>query len=157
MKSLSAGLSTSGLSAALLANCLLADHCSPPLMRVNWSVSALQTQQTRKVLPWCLCIFKSTHLIIIVKDFPVEVHWFLLFYYWDKPETLHPYVSVIEVHLMYMINNVNLKLTNSHNVVFSPQMRQLAFAIRDPEFEGNFLPHAFWPKALIEGRFRVRN
>ncbi|XP_047196121.1 homeodomain-interacting protein kinase 3-like [Hippoglossus stenolepis] len=32
-------------------------------------------------------------------------------------------------------------------------MRQFAFAIRDPEHEGNFLPHAFWPRRWMEARF----
>ncbi|CAB1434970.1 unnamed protein product [Pleuronectes platessa] len=32
-------------------------------------------------------------------------------------------------------------------------MRQIAFAIRDPQHEGNLLPHAFWPRYWMEGRF----
>ncbi|XP_034428967.1 homeodomain-interacting protein kinase 1-like [Hippoglossus hippoglossus] len=32
-------------------------------------------------------------------------------------------------------------------------LRQVAFAIRDPEHEGNFLPHAFWPRRWMEARF----
>ncbi|CAB1419468.1 unnamed protein product [Pleuronectes platessa] len=32
-------------------------------------------------------------------------------------------------------------------------MRQIAFAIRDPQHEGNLLPHAIWPRYWMEGRF----
>ncbi|CAB1443233.1 unnamed protein product [Pleuronectes platessa] len=32
-------------------------------------------------------------------------------------------------------------------------MGQIAFAIKDPQHEGHLLPHAFWPRYWMEGRF----